>query len=60
MSNSSLVSYTKLSPNCNKPRNHAIDTITPHVYVGQSSVESMGDYFAKSTTGASSKTISSP
>ena len=33
--NSSLVSYTKLSPNCTKPRNHAIDTITPHCVVGQ-------------------------
>lgn len=35
MSNSSLVTYTKLSPNCTKPRNHAIDTITIHVFVGQ-------------------------
>lgn len=33
--NSLLVSYTKLSPNCTKPRNHAIDTITPHCVVGQ-------------------------
>ena len=33
--NSSLVSYTKLSPNCTKPRNHAIDRITPHCVVGQ-------------------------
>lgn len=35
MSNSSLITYTKLSPNCNKPRNHAIDTITIHCFVGQ-------------------------
>jgi hypothetical protein len=35
MSNSKLVTYTKLSPNCTKPRNHAIDTITIHVFVGQ-------------------------
>lgn len=33
--NSSLVTYTKLSPNCTKPRNHVIDTITIHCYVGQ-------------------------
>lgn len=35
MSNSKLVTYTKLSPNCNKPRNHEIDTITIHCFVGQ-------------------------
>ena len=39
MSNSSLVTYTKLSPNCTKPRNHVIDTITIHVYVGQVTAE---------------------
>lgn len=33
--NSSLVSYTRLSPNCTKPRNHTIDRITPHCVVGQ-------------------------
>lgn len=35
MSNSSLVTYTKLSPHCNKPRNHVIDTITIHCFVAQ-------------------------
>lgn len=35
MSNSQLVTYTKLSPNCTKPRNHEIDTITIHCFVGQ-------------------------
>jgi hypothetical protein len=39
MSNSSLVTYTKLSPNCNKPRNHVIDTVTIHCYVGQVTAE---------------------
>lgn len=39
MSNSSLVSYTKLSPNRTRPRNHNIDTITIHCVVGQLSVE---------------------
>ena len=46
MSNSSLVSYTKISPHKNSPRNHAIDTITIHCYVGQTSVESAGSWFS--------------
>lgn len=49
MSNSSLVSYTKISPNKTSPRNHIIDTITIHVYVGQASVESMGAWFAETS-----------
>lgn len=35
MSNSSLISYTKISPNKTSPRNHKIDTITIHCFVGQ-------------------------
>lgn len=35
MSNSSLVSYTKISPNKTSPRNHKIDTISIHCAVGQ-------------------------
>ncbi len=35
MSNSSLVSYTKISPNRTSPRNHKIDTISVHCAVGQ-------------------------
>ena len=35
MSNSSLVTYTKISPNRTSPRNHAIDTISIHCAVGQ-------------------------
>ena len=53
MSNSSLVSYERLSPNRNTPRNHVIDTITPHCYVGQASVEEMGSWFSKSSAQAS-------
>lgn len=53
MSNSPLVSYTKISPNKTSPRNHAIDTITIHCYVGQASVESMGAWFGKQSTAAS-------
>lgn len=54
MSNSKLVSYTKISPNRNSPRNHAIDRITPHCVVGQASVESLGSLFANSGRQASS------
>lgn len=35
MSNSPLVSYTKLSPNHSGQRTHSIDRITPHCVVGQ-------------------------
>lgn len=35
MSNSKLVTYTKISPNRTSPRNHKIDTITIHCVVGQ-------------------------
>lgn len=35
MSNSPLVTYTKISPNKSSPRNHKIDTITIHCVVGQ-------------------------
>ena len=41
MSNSSLVTYTRLSPNCNKPRNHAIDTITIHCTAGQGTAQTI-------------------
>lgn len=54
MSNSSLVSYTKISPNKSSPRNHKIDTITIHCVVGQCSVETLGDIFASSSKQASS------
>ena len=54
MSNSSLVSYTKLSPNCDHPRNHAIDKITIHHMAGDLSVETCGNLFAKPSYEASS------
>ena len=43
MSNSNLVSYTKISPNKTSPRNHAIDRITIHCVVGQCTVETLGN-----------------
>lgn len=45
MSNSPLVSYTKLSPNHSGARTHSIDRITPHCVVGQCSVEALGNIF---------------
>lgn len=51
---SKLVSYVKLSPNCNKPRNAPIDRITIHCVVGQASVESLGSLFASPSRQASS------
>ena len=52
--NSPLVVYTKLSPNHSGQRTHAIDRITPHCVVGQLTVESLGNIFAKSSYEASS------
>ena len=54
MSNSPLVSYTKISPNRTKNRNHKIDTITIHCYVGQVSVESMAEWLCSPKAQASS------
>lgn len=54
MSNSSLVSYTKISPNRTSPRNHKIDTISIHCVVGQCTVESLGNTFAPRARKASS------
>lgn len=54
MSNSSLVNYTRISPNRTSGRTHAIDTITIHCVVGQCSVETLGAVFAPSSRKASS------
>lgn len=54
MSNSPLVSYTKLSPNHSGKRKHAIDTISIHCMAGNLSVETCGNLFAKSEKQASS------
>ena len=53
MSNSKLVSYTKLSPNHSGKRTHKIDRITPHCVVGQCSIETLGNIFAPKSRGAS-------
>lgn len=54
MGNSSLVNYTKISPNRTSPRNRTIDTITIHCVVGQCSVETLGAIFAPNSREASS------
>lgn len=54
MSNSPLVSYTKISPNKSSPRNHKIDTVTIHCVAGQCSVETLGNIFAPASRQASS------
>lgn len=48
MSNSSLVTYTNITNDRNSPRNHKIDTITIHCYVGQVTAKQGCDYFKTS------------
>ena len=52
--NSKLVVYKKLSPNHSGKRTHSIDRISPHCVVGQCTAEGLGDWFARSSTQASS------
>lgn len=54
MSNSKLVTYTKISPNKTVNRNHKIDTITIHHMAGNCSIEACGEIFANKRTQASS------
>ena len=55
MSNSSLSTYTKISPNKNSPRNKAIDTITIHCTAGNknNTAKQIVDFFANSERQAS-------
>ena len=57
MSNSPLVSYTKISPNRNSPRNHVIDTVTVHCYVGQAGVEDMCAWLSNPAARASANYV---
>ena len=52
VSDSGLIAYTKLSPNC-AVRTHAIDTITIHHTAGVASVEALGNLFASASRQAS-------
>ncbi len=54
MSNSNMVSFTKLSPNNSGDRIMKIDRITPHCVVGQCSVENIGKMFSSPEFKASS------
>lgn len=54
MSNSSLVSYTKLSPNCSSRDRHKILKITPHHMAGNLTIETCGNVFQPTSRQASS------
>lgn len=54
MTNSPLAVVKMPSPNHSGQRGHAIDRITPHCVVGQCTAESLGAWFAKTSTQASS------
>jgi hypothetical protein len=54
MSNSSLVVYTKISPNKTVNRKYAIDRISPHCVVGQVTAERLGQIFEPESREASS------
>ena len=51
--NSSMVSYSRLSPNHSGQRTHSIDRITPHCVVGQLSAESICRCFTSPSRPAS-------
>lgn len=52
-SNSPLASGKILSPNCTQPRNHDIDTLTPHHAAGVLSVQALMEWFRSGTKSAS-------
>lgn len=49
MSNSALVSYTQISPNCNVPRRQQIRKITPHHMAGWLTLPEFGALVARSS-----------
>lgn len=53
MSNSKLASFKKISPNRTSPRNHAIDTLTIHCYVGQVTIQDMAAWLCNPEAEAS-------
>ena len=54
MGNSSMVDYTRISPNSSNPRNKPITKITIHHMAGNLSVETCGNVFAPASRQASS------
>lgn len=57
MSNSSLVTYTLISPCKTSPRNHKIDTITIHCFVGQVTARRGCEVFQNKSKQASSNYV---
>ena len=53
MSNSKLISCTLISPNKNSPRNHKIDTISIHCFVGQVTAKRGCEVFQPTSKNAS-------
>lgn len=53
MSNSSLVTYTQISPNKTSPRTHKIDRVTIHCFVGQVTAKRGCEVFQPSSKKAS-------
>lgn len=53
MANSSLVNYTRISPNSNNPRKYPITKITIHHAAAVASVEGLGSVFANASRQAS-------
>lgn len=53
MSNSPLINYTLISPNRNSPRNHKIDTISIHCFVGQVTAKRGCEVFQPTSKNAS-------
>ncbi|MDO4799726.1 MAG: N-acetylmuramoyl-L-alanine amidase [Bacillota bacterium] len=55
--NSSLVSYINITSHKRSPQNQAIDRITPHCIVGQTSAQWCVDYFETTDREASSNYV---
>lgn len=55
--NSNLVTYKRLTSDMTAPRNHKIDTITIHCYVGQVTAKKGCDYFATTDRKVSSNYV---
>lgn len=55
--NSSLVTYKRITYNKTSPRKHTIDTITIHCYVGQVTAKQGCDYFATTNRQVSSNYV---
>ena len=53
MSNSKLVTYTRISPNRTIPRNHTIDRVTVHCTAGHLTASGLGNVFAPPSRRAS-------